>query len=225
MPKLIDLSGKSYGKLKILERAPNKGKKRTSWHAKCECGNMTIVATDDLVSGDTLSCGCLRADLLRIELKDQVFGKLKVIDRADKRGKSSSQFWKCICECKKEIIASSQHLRMGFVNSCGCQPFEDIEKYQDAFLENVEKKSECWEWKGRRTRNYGIFFTHKFIKAHRFSFLLYKGQIPRNLYVCHTCDNAICVNPEHLYVGTPKDNYNDMIKRGRLRMRKSFRGR
>lgn len=77
---------------------------------------------------------------------------------------------------------------------------------------------DCWEWKTRISPfGYGQFATTegKTWQAHRFSYQLYKGEIPKNMCVCHTCDNRRCVNPKHLWLGTRNDNIQDMIKKGR----------
>lgn len=83
----------------------------------------------------------------------------------------------------------------------------------------------CWEWKGSRTEtNYGQFRSMgTTVLAHRFSYELHKGKIPEGLFVRHHCDNPPCVNPNHLEVGTARDNNDDKKKRGRSRNGKRTR--
>jgi hypothetical protein len=81
----------------------------------------------------------------------------------------------------------------------------------------VGKQNECWPWEGSvRTNGYGQL-QHKGVHstAHRFSYILHYGKIPYGLLVCHHCDNPICVNPSHLYLGTYKNNADDIVKRNR----------
>lgn len=90
------------------------------------------------------------------------------------------------------------------------------------FTNLVDKTTECWIWRGASYRfGYGHFRRKidgdwVMYKAHRYSYEYYNGQIPNGFIIRHTCDNPKCVNPAHLLIGTPKDNTQDMIYRGRL---------
>lgn len=93
-----------------------------------------------------------------------------------------------------------------------------IKPIQERFWEKVEiiPFHSCWEWTGTRSR-YGDFCIkkNKNISAHRFSWQIHFGAIPKGIFVCHKCDNTHCVRPEHLFLGTAQDNVNDALKKGR----------
>jgi hypothetical protein len=79
--------------------------------------------------------------------------------------------------------------------------------------------SGCWEWPlGLGHNGYGkICYKFRTLLVHRASYQEFIGPIPQGLLVCHRCDNPKCYNPMHLFLGTPKDNTMDMIRKGRGR--------
>lgn len=87
------------------------------------------------------------------------------------------------------------------------------------FWARVSKGDGCWEWMGYRDpRGYGRLSRSAWSSprlAHRYSWELTLGEIPDGLYVCHHCDNPPCVNPDHLFVGTARDNNDDKLSKGR----------
>lgn len=95
---------------------------------------------------------------------------------------------------------------------------EQIERLRQSFEKYVIRQDGCWGWKGSVAKKYGSLQfggKYKSISAHRASYLLHKGPLFERMFVCHTCDNPICTNPDHLFLGTATDNVRDMIKKGR----------
>ena len=127
MPKKIDLTGQVFGRLTVVEPAPNKtyssnGRRKTQWRCLCACGNHTFVLTENLQNRNTTSCGCAAR-----QIKDktgQRHGRLIVIRQAPFRTTNSEKhitYWECKCDCGATVFLPSNALNMPYgTKSCGC---------------------------------------------------------------------------------------------------------
>lgn len=90
-------------------------------------------------------------------------------------------------------------------------------------MTRVNVETGCWDWKGEILQTgYGRAYRHHDFsptehRAHRIAYELFVEPIPAGLSICHHCDRPCCVNPDHLFAGTPKDNAMDASRKGRLR--------
>lgn len=93
----------------------------------------------------------------------------------------------------------------------------DVELAKKRLLSKVVKTDSCWLWDGAlNSKGYGSMgFLKKGWLAHRLSYTAFKGPIPDGLLVCHSCDVPSCVNPDHLWLGTTRDNQRDSESKGR----------
>lgn len=141
-----DLTGKVYGKLTVISKGgiytSPKGIHKTKWLCQCECGNTIEVVTDNLLSGNTTSCGCIHS--YRECWEGHKFGDLTVIKEitSNKRRRMLCQ---CSCGQQKEVYLL--HLTSGRIKSCGCHrkvAYEDLTGKTFGYLrvlsENFEKK-------------------------------------------------------------------------------------
>lgn len=120
----LELTGKIYHRLTVLEEAPTKGHTRY-WKCHCVCGNETIVQQSSLRSGRVKSCGCYRKEHQRaiqqgkgMNLIGQTFDRLTVIDAAPSKGEN--RYWACRCSCGEQKVVRQSNLLIGKTKSCGC---------------------------------------------------------------------------------------------------------
>ena len=91
-------------------------------------------------------------------------------------------------------------------------------------IKRVKVVGECWEWQGATVCGYGSMGigsrkdgSQRTVRVHRMSYEVFRGAIPKGMYVCHHCDNPPCVNPFHLFIGTQQDNLSDCAAKGRIK--------
>lgn len=112
--------------------------------------------------------------------------------------------------------------KKAYVSKSGRKPPSDKKTVEERFWPKVDKSpghgpnGDCWVWTASVNKKYGYGnFCGPEVRAHRMAYVLSKGEIPEGLIVMHSCDNRRCCNPSHLSVGTPKDNTQDMVRKGR----------
>jgi hypothetical protein len=111
---------------------------------------------------------------------------------------------------RKEYIETTT--KVSCKNIKCCNPDHILNSEEERFWYYVVKAEGCWSWKGPTVRDgYGCFGS-KTKQAHRYSYEIHKGPIPKNLLIRHSCHNPSCTNPEHLSTGTKKDNSRDMFE-------------
>lgn len=131
--------------------------------------------------------------------------------------KPSHWFVKCDCGTVKSISFSGTSAK-----SCGClhTPMDDIyhEQLKLRIKENsFINSSGCWNWLLQLDKaGYGCAtYRQKPMRSHQLSWTVFKGKIPNKMFVCHSCDNRQCCNPDHLFLGTHRHNTDDMVSKGR----------
>ena len=125
-----DLVGQRFGNLNVLEETNERQCGAIVWRCRCDCGKETLVATGNLVSGHTTSCGCKKLISIprRESLAGKRFGRLTVLERIP-GGNGREVRWKCKCDCGNEVeILQDCLTRNEFTQSCGCLKSKGEEK-------------------------------------------------------------------------------------------------
>jgi len=114
---------------------------------------------------------------------------------------------KLLCECS---ICNTKFIKNSVVSQCSL-------RCRLKAGSKIEEQTGCWIWQGPRSGNYGkIRVNQMTISTHRISYLEFNGPITDGLQVCHKCDNPLCINPEHLWLGTAKENMQDAKEKDRV---------
>lgn len=144
---------------------------------------------------------------------------------------------KCCINCNKDFILPDNNrssIRQFCSKKCssGYRTQLNNEEYliyaHFRFIQNVNidtpNMKDCWEWIGSTLKGYGtLWYRNKATLAARYSYIAHYGvSLNSKMLVCHTCDNPICVNPAHLFLGFSKDNTQDCIQKGRFHPGRRF---
>ena len=156
MAKPLDLAGKRFGNLEVIERSKNNKRGNTQWLCKCDCGKTVVVDGYGLSHGRNTTCGCAinkkgvpsakRSDYAGVR-----FGKLTVIRLSEKRGANGTLYWECKCDCGSVVTVSRSNLALGHTKSCGCLRGEK-NKHQEATIKKPlkQKKNRYEDLTGKR---------------------------------------------------------------------------
>lgn len=133
-----------------------------------------------------------------------------------------------LCECgygQPAPLAKQNDKRIGHVKG---QPIRfirghnpthrEVRPVTERFWKKVDKRgpNDCWPWTAHTKSGYGeLRIDGANVYAHRFSWELHNGPIPDGMFVCHSCDRKRCTNPNHLFIGTPQENIQDMLDKER----------
>ena len=137
-----------------------------------------------------------------------------------KKNDHNIKIYKCLCDCGGVKWSTKSHLKSGHDKTCGCQrrkPNMDKSEMLEWILKNTDKDGDCLVWNGPKHKvGYGsIGYEGETRYSHRLTWFLNFGKIPKGLQVLHKCDNRLCVNVNHLFLGTNQDNVDDKVNKGR----------
>lgn len=142
MTQVIDLTGKRFGKLTVLEHCGS-----IFWKCKCDCGNIKIIRGQSLREGKTISCGCKK----RKDLVGKRFGRLVVIKRLGFINRQT--YYECKCDCGNIVKVTSSNLTKGNSTSCGCYAKELASQRQSIHKMSNTRLYKIWEGIKQRCYN------------------------------------------------------------------------
>ena len=168
---MIDLTGKTFGRLTVLKRADNYTRKDGTnfiqWECECSCGNIVIKKAVNIHAGHTLSCGCLNRDKLldrneknskKLEkyLVGKKLGRLRVIKKDGyvlRKNNKKSYTYLCKCDCGEFRSVVGTQLKVGVATSCGCKKESALATYlKSYFYKKFDAELEYSKFKSPKTK-------------------------------------------------------------------------
>lgn len=189
---------------------------RTVVYIRTQCKNCNSIIEHSKYDHKTHKgyCGKCRNTETALDLTGKKFGHLSVVKRVEssKHGKSR---WLCQCSCGNKKVIVGEQLNSKKSKSCGCGNGLTLQQYIKSKVKVTE--DEKWLWQGSFYRGgYGqAWWKGKAWTAHSLSYTAFKGKIPSGLLACHKNDCPQDVNPKNLFLGTHKENSEDMVTKDR----------
>lgn len=123
-----NLDGKKFNRWTVISLSHTDANNHCMWNCVCDCGNTSVVDTQNLISGKSKSCGCYSrqrtSEIFSVDLTGFKTGRLTVIEFTGER-RHGTRVWRCVCECGKECYKTAQALLSGGVQSCGCYKIDE----------------------------------------------------------------------------------------------------
>jgi|SRR5574343_138076 hypothetical protein len=199
MPTLVEMIGKKFGRLTVLEMVGERVSGRhPKWKCVCDCGDICIKSAIALRTGNNPSCGCAtrEAQRKRNDLTGKQFGKLTVLYPLPQSNKKRHVLWMCKCSCGKTTIAVSSELRSGNKRSCGCLHREVVMAMNTThghtinghlsptYISWASMLTRCYNPKAKNYKYYGERGISVCPEWHNFEqFLLDMGERPKELSI------------------------------------------
>ena len=214
--KTFDMTGMEVGRLAVL-RPAEAVNGRAVWVCMCSCGTEKAISGKHLRSGRVVSCGCKKKEQRVSEADQKARRTAYAKSNVDAARAAGRKYREANIEVVREKARAQQAEYRKTNASLGVL---DAVRSVDDFWSRVDIGAEdsCWNWLGAKTaRGYGLYapMPGVLLRAHRVAYGLHNGGVDDGMFVCHKCDNPSCSNPNHLFLGTPKDNIDDMIQKGR----------
>lgn len=229
-PRHRKLLGHRWGHMVVVREGGHIGKAK-AWVCLCDCGGERIFRTGDITKESFTHCGCRnRRRVTRLCVR---CGEGFLVKKSDPKIYCTLSCYKASRPPRVELTcdhcggkfdrgaadAKSRGASGKVFCGRGCLNAAKIqwESLPVRFWRSVDKSEGCWTWRGASAgRGYGSLHHDKqSLRAHRVSWELTHGPISGGLWVLHKCDNPACVRPDHLFLGTAKDNAVDRERKGR----------
>lgn len=173
--KKLDLTNRTFGKLRVIKPAEPRNDKYTRWVCECECGNIVEVRTDYLTSSHTTSCGCEKNKYFSKLIKlNKVYGKLTPLYYDENK-----QQYFCKCECGNTIFVKGYNLSNGNTQSCGCLKSKGELKINQLLTKlNIDFKTQYYfeDCRFLDTNRYAYFDYAIFKNNHLIGLIEYDGE-------------------------------------------------